>query len=327
MSGGPHQRLADQHRPHPGRLQPRQVGVRPDPALADHAPGPAGIFGSRSSVCSSGVVNVRRSRLLMPMSVAPQSITRGNWSASCSSTSACSPSAGRLREQRREPVAGQDLGDQQDRVGPGGPGFEQLVAVEDEVLPQDRHADGLADRGEVRRPPWKNWLVRQHADAVRPVPLVGAGDGDRVEVGADHPGRRGRLLHLGDHRASPGPRSAPREVAGRRAWRRPGAPDRPPGRRPWRRRSRPTCVATMVSRMVTALGLPRRGVDSILSVRPDPQGAGVWRETLVVRLMLTAGLLVAAGAGPARRGPVCGGRRGPLFPPAGPAGRPRTGSS
>jgi len=52
----------------------------------------AGIFGSNSSVCSSRVVNVRRSRLLMPIMGAPQSSTRGNCSASCSSTSVCNPS-------------------------------------------------------------------------------------------------------------------------------------------------------------------------------------------------------------------------------------------
>ena len=54
-----------------------------------------------------------------------------------------------LPVQSREPVVRQALRDQQDRVGPGGPGFEQLVAVEDEVLAEHGARDRAANRREV----------------------------------------------------------------------------------------------------------------------------------------------------------------------------------
>src|SRR5262249_11086685 len=50
-----------------------------------------GTLAINSNVCAKRVVNCRKSRLLMPMSVAPESMTRGNCSASCNSISTCKP--------------------------------------------------------------------------------------------------------------------------------------------------------------------------------------------------------------------------------------------
>ena len=61
---------------------------------------------------------------------------------------------------------------------------------------RDRHRG--ADPGEIGEVPLEIGGVGEHAEAGGAVRLVGPGDGDRVEVGADDLGRGAGLLDLGD---------------------------------------------------------------------------------------------------------------------------------
>jgi len=90
------------------------------------------------------------------------------------------------------------LRDQQCRIGTRQPGFQQLITIQDKVFPQQWHGDRRADLRQIGQTPLKVGLIREHADTGGSVPLVGTGDGHRIEVSPDHTGRRRRLLDLGD---------------------------------------------------------------------------------------------------------------------------------
>ena len=132
-----HQRLADQHRVDAGRPQPRDVGgVRiPDSATMIRS---AGTRGRMRVASSRSTVNVRRSRLLMPTIVAPASTARATSVSSCASTSASSPAAAAAASSARELAVGQRRDNQQHRIGAGRSRLDDLVAVDDEVLAQER---------------------------------------------------------------------------------------------------------------------------------------------------------------------------------------------
>ena len=70
-------------------------------------------------------------------------------------------------------------------IRPGHAGLDQLIRVENEILPQHRQADRRADLPQVFEPPLKIRLVGQHADARRAVRLVDLGDCHRIEIGAN----------------------------------------------------------------------------------------------------------------------------------------------
>ena len=120
----------------PAATMRAHVGRRVDAALGDERARPAGTSGASRSVVSSVVTNVRRSRLLMPTSVAP--------AASAHSSSRCvvhldqrvEPELARRRQQlaAQRRVAGGD--DQQHRVGAPGARLVDLVRVDEEVLAQ-----------------------------------------------------------------------------------------------------------------------------------------------------------------------------------------------
>ena len=126
------------------------------------------------------------------------------------------------RQERRELGVVEDLGDQEDRVGAGEAGLDDLVLVDEEVLAQQRDRDRGADAGEVREVALEVGGVGQDAQAGGAVGLVGPGDRDRVEVVADDPGRGAGLLDLGDQPDRPRAGERGAEVA------RPAGP-RPPG--------------------------------------------------------------------------------------------------
>ena len=106
--------------------------------------------------------------------------------------------------------------DQQDRIRPGGARLDQLVGVDQEVLPEHRDArDGSHETQIDDRPPEVPWLG-QDRDRGRAPRLVRTCEPRRVGVGVDRAGARGCALHLGDHG---GDRSAAKRVgegAGRR---------------------------------------------------------------------------------------------------------------
>jgi hypothetical protein len=122
----------------------------------------------------------------------------------------------RLPQQRGQGLAVEDLGDEQHGVGPGEARLEELVAVEDEVLAQQRRRHRGADPGKVRQVPLEEGGVGEDADGGGAVAGVGAGDGDRVEVGADQPGGGRGALDLGDDLHAAGRFQGHPEVAHRR---------------------------------------------------------------------------------------------------------------
>jgi hypothetical protein len=93
----------------------------------------------------------------------------------------------------------QGIGDQQDRIGPGGTRFVDLPEVHDEVLSQDRNLDRLPDLLDIFEPALEILLVGQHADRIGAAALVRPGDGHWVEIGTNQSRRRRRLFDLGDH--------------------------------------------------------------------------------------------------------------------------------
>jgi 5-(carboxyamino)imidazole ribonucleotide synthase len=203
----PHQRLADEHRFHAGGRQTIEVGLRSDAALAHdrYAPGHLGcqfqcVFQPRLERPQVAVVDPHEHR---PGIEHPRQLIRV-----VEFDQNVQPAADGFPVQFGELVPGENLRDENRRVGPGQAGLEQLVAVENELLPQQRQPDRRADRRKVPEVSLEIRLVGQHAEARRPVFFVGLGDGDRVEVGSDDAGRRGCLFHLRDdpHLAGPAER-------------------------------------------------------------------------------------------------------------------------
>ena len=106
-------------------------------------------------------------------------------------------------------VLRQAFGNEQDAVGAGGAGFDDLVAVDDEVLPQHGDRHGRPHTHEVVEAAAEIPRIGQHADAGRAVPDIGCGDVDGIRAGPDLARRRRPPLHLGDQgRTVAAPRSA-----------------------------------------------------------------------------------------------------------------------
>ena len=100
----------------------------------------------------------------------------------------------RLSKERWQRFAIENLRNQQDGIGAGGARFQQLIAIQNEVLAQQRRRNGGADLFQIGQMALEKRLVGQHADAGGAVIGVGAGDGDRIEIGADQScGRRRRV--------------------------------------------------------------------------------------------------------------------------------------
>ena len=118
--------------------------------------------------------------------------------------------------KRDELAVVKDFGDQEDGVGPREPGLDDLVLVDDEILPQERHGDRRSGARQVGELALEEGGVGEDAQAVGAVCLVDSGDGDRVEIGADDPGGRARLLHLRDQADRPRPGERVQEVPHRR---------------------------------------------------------------------------------------------------------------
>ena len=92
----------------------------------------------------------------------------------------------------------QALGDEQDAIGADGTGLQDLILVEDEVLPEQWHVDGLANLPQIVEVPLKVFLVGQDAETRRSVFDVRPGNLGGREVGPDQARRRRGPLHLGN---------------------------------------------------------------------------------------------------------------------------------
>ena len=100
-------------------------------------------------------------------------------------------------EERRQSVVVEDLGDQEDGIGAGHPGLDDLIFIDQEVFAEQGDGDRRPDSGEVGQVPLEIRSVGQDAQAGGAVGLIRPGDGDRVEVGPDDLGRGAGLLDLG----------------------------------------------------------------------------------------------------------------------------------
>jgi hypothetical protein len=88
----------------------------------------------------------------------------------------------RRAQQAGQRLSGQDLGDQENGVRTGAQRFQQLIAFEDEVLPQDGQIYGGAYRPKIVQASLEKGRIGEHADTAGPATLVGTGDGNGVEV-------------------------------------------------------------------------------------------------------------------------------------------------
>ena len=105
--------------------------------------------------------------------------------------------AGQLGEAG-ELLCRQDGGEEQDHVGAGGAQDGELALVDDELLGEDRERDRGPDRAQVGDRAAEPVRLAQDGDGARAAGLVGSGQGDRIGVGGDGPGRRRAALDLGD---------------------------------------------------------------------------------------------------------------------------------
>ncbi len=119
------------------------------------------------------MTNRRRSRLLIPTRSAPEARTRGGWPLRGTRPGRPSPGRAARASRRATRLVVEDLGDQEDRVGPGEPGLDDLVLVDDEVFAKQRDRDRSPDPGEVGEVSLEVGDVGQDAEAGRAVALVG----------------------------------------------------------------------------------------------------------------------------------------------------------
>ena len=202
----------------------------------------------------------------------------------------------RLGVELLELVAARARDDQQHRVGAVGRRLVELVAVDDEVLAQDRQAGGRARRAQVVERAAEVRLLGQDRERRRAAALVGARRPRATSApGADVAGARRAALELGDQR-EPGPGQRlverPRRPRARRdarsscGERRParGAARRPRGRRRRARRA-------WLMRQASAGAAP--GFDH------EPLAAIAARGARVDRLARASSIAASRSVGPA----------------------------
>lgn len=93
---------------------------------------------------------------------------------------------------------GNGLGDEEDRIGTSGARFPDLIDIDDEILAKHGQLDRVANHVDVFDLAAEIMLVSETGDRAGTVGGVGLGNGDGVEVLADHPRGRAFALDLGD---------------------------------------------------------------------------------------------------------------------------------
>ena len=93
---------------------------------------------------------------------------------------------------------GNSLGDEEDRIGTSGARFPDLIDIDDEILAKHGQLDRVANHVDVFELAAEVMLVGETGDRAGTVGGVGLGNGDGVEVLADHSRGRAFALDLGD---------------------------------------------------------------------------------------------------------------------------------
>ena len=88
--------------------------------------------------------------------------------------------------------------DEQHGIGTGDAGFVELHFVDDEILPQTRERNLLADARKVAEVALEKLFIGEHGDAIRARRFIQSGDGERVEIGGDHSRAGRRFFYFGD---------------------------------------------------------------------------------------------------------------------------------
>src|SRR5260370_19044368 len=192
-----HQRFADEDGTDAAGRKALHVGTRADAAFADHAH--AGrefrgnlqrVFQPRDECAQVAVVHTDQARAGVQHAPQVRPLVKLH--------ERLEPQFVSLTPQARQRLAVEDLRDEQHGVGAGEARFQELIALADEVLAQQREIHGGADVAQVRQAALEERLRRDDGQAGSTVGGVGASDGDGVEVGAQDAGRRRRLLHFRD---------------------------------------------------------------------------------------------------------------------------------
>lgn len=93
---------------------------------------------------------------------------------------------------------GDGLGDEEDRIGTSGARFPDLINIDDEILAKHGQLDRVANHVDVFELAAEVMLVGETGDRAGTVGGVGLGNGDGVEVLADHSRGRAFALDLSD---------------------------------------------------------------------------------------------------------------------------------
>ena len=88
--------------------------------------------------------------------------------------------------------------DDQNAVRAIRPCFIYLIGIEQEILAKTRQMRCLPCLGKIAETALKGGPVGEHREACRPPRLIGAGEGRRVEIGADQSFRGARLFDFRD---------------------------------------------------------------------------------------------------------------------------------
>ena len=92
-------------------------------------------------------------------------------------------------EQLGELIGGEGFGDEEDGVGAGSTGLDNLVRIDDEILAEDRQGDGVFDQFEILEFSLEEMFVGKDADGVGAGVLVDLGERVGLEIGSDYAGR------------------------------------------------------------------------------------------------------------------------------------------
>ena len=171
-SGARHERLADEDRVDAGAAHRRTSVARLDAALGRPGSAPGASARARADSDRS-IASVSRLRWLTPMSsraggeraLRPRA---SSWTSTSASRPACRAASTSAAQRRRV----EDAHDQQHRVGAGGRASSEIALVEQEVLAQQRHADGDARRAQIGRRAVEERALGEHRDRGRAGALV-----------------------------------------------------------------------------------------------------------------------------------------------------------
>ena len=251
--------FADQEAARPDRREPVEIGrrrrCRSRPTISAVRAAPAA---PAPRWCARSTFRVFRLRLLMPTSRQSSRKRAVELGAVVHFHQHVHAQLGRERGQLARLAVVERRHDQQDAIGAQRPALDHLVGVEDEVLAQYRQLAGGARRPQIVVAALEIRRVGQYRQAGRAAGLIGAGEGRRVEIGADQASARAGLLDLGDQAETGRPRSglpAPPRTAAPAAPR-PASPAAPPPAAAALRRATCSRLTAQISASTSAMAGP-----------------------------------------------------------------------